>query len=82
MKSYAEIAGEVQALIACALNISTERVLEESVIADLSADSIQLFELLLAFEKEYEVETAYDDVVKLHTVRDVVEYVGRVKYGI
>lgn len=82
MKSYAEIAGEVRSFIARALNMATEGVVEESVIADLSADSIQLFELLLAFEKEYEVETVYEDVVKLHTVRDVVEYVGRVKYGI
>jgi len=81
MKTYQEISEEVRKIIADALHCPVEQVTESSVIADLSADSIQLFELLLAFEKAYGIETSYDDVVKLHTVEDVVKYVKRVKYS-
>ncbi len=82
MKNYSEIAKEVIELMATSLGANASAITEESIIADLSRDSIQLFELLLAFEKAYEVETAYEDVVKMHTVRDVIEYVSRIKYGI
>lgn len=78
----AQIAQEVITLIATSLGTSESMITEDSVIADLSRDSIQLFELLLAFEKAYELETAYEDVVKMQTVQDVVNYVGRVKYGL
>jgi acyl carrier protein len=82
MKTLDAVREEAYAVIAEALNISAVTIRDDALVADLSADSIQLFELLLAFERFYEIETAYDDVVRLHTVGDIVEYIGRVKYGI
>ena len=81
MKSRDEIFTEVVSVIATALNRPAEGMSEESKIAELSADSIQLFELLLAFEKHYEMETAYDDVVNLHTIGDIIDYLLRAKYA-
>ena len=81
MKDYQEIKEEVISLIASTLSISEGGVREEATLADLTEDSIQLFEVLLAFEKKYDIETAYDDVVQLHTVGDVVHYVQKMMYS-
>ncbi len=78
MKEYQDIKEEVIRLISDTLNIPSESVTETSAIADLSADSIQLFELLLAFERTYQVETSYDDIIGLRTVGDIILYIKRV----
>ncbi len=75
-----EINDEVKTIIARVCTIPKETIKDSDLIDSLSADSIQLFELLLAFEKFYEIEAAYDDVLKLETVGDIVAYVSRVVY--
>ena len=82
MKEYAEVSHEVRNLIADSLKIPPETVDNTSVIEDLSADSIQLFELLLAFESTYLLKTSYDDVVRMRTVDDVVRYIHVNKYSV
>lgn len=70
---------ELQAFIANTLGLEPERVTQESKLVDLSTDSIKLFELLMAFEKSYDFEVAYEDVIQLRTVDDIVEFVHRIK---
>ena len=41
---------------------------------DLGADSLDLFELVMALEDEYSVEIPSEDLEKLVTVGDVMEY--------
>jgi len=82
MKDYQKISDEVKTLIASSLGIPTETVFDESFLSDLSEDSIQLFELLLAFEQAYGIETTYQDVVHMHTVKDVIQYVKHIKYSV
>lgn len=79
-KSVDEIRDEVITIIARVCAVPTAQIQETDQIDTLSADSIQLFELLLAFEKFYEIETAYDDVLALETVGDIIAYVRRVVY--
>ena len=43
---------------------------------DLSADSLDLFELVMALEEEYGIEIAQEDMEKLKTVGDVVDYLA------
>lgn len=52
MKDFATIEVEVIDLISETLQIPREQVMVESQLTDISADSIQLFGLLLAFEKK------------------------------
>ena len=80
MKPYSEIAIEVKNLIATTLGQHIDTIDESLAISDLSQDSIKLFELLLAFEKQYAIETSYEDVLNLNTVADITKYVERVKY--
>jgi acyl carrier protein len=82
MKTRIEIFDEIQEVIATSLKIPQQTIADDTKIADLTEDSIQLFELLLSFEKKYQMETTYEDVVKLNTVGDIVTYVACTVYMI
>lgn len=62
-------------IIAEQLSVEEEIVTESSSFKeDLGADSLDLFELVMALEDEYSVEIPSEDLEKLATVGDVVEY--------
>ena len=42
---------------------------------DLGADSLDIVELVLAFEESFEIEVPDDDVAKMPTVAKAVEYI-------
>lgn len=42
---------------------------------DLGADSLDLFELVMALEEEYEVEIPTEDLEKIVTIGDVIAYI-------
>lgn len=42
---------------------------------DLGADSLDLFELVMALEEEYDVEIPTEDLERLSTVADVIQYI-------
>lgn len=52
-------------------NISTE----SSFIDDLGADSLDIVELIMALEEEFDIEIPDADAEKVSTVGDVVEYI-------
>ena len=57
------------------LGVSEDEVtLEASFKDDLDADSLDLFELVMALEEEYDVEIPSDDLTELNTVGDVINY--------
>ena len=82
MKTHPEVQNEVHELISRVLKQNQEAITDESRITDLSEDSIQLFELLITFEKFYEMSASYDDVVRLNTVGDIVSYIASTKYSL
>ena len=51
-----------------------EKMKEASFKEDLDADSLDLFELVMALEEEYDVEIPSDDLAELNTVGDVINY--------
>lgn len=62
-------------IIAENLNVAEEEIkLESNFKDDLGADSLDLFELVMAFEEEFGVEIPSEDLEKIATVADVVEY--------
>jgi len=62
-------------IIADQLSVSEDEVtLEASFKDDLDADSLDLFELVMALEEEYDVEIPSDDLAELNTVGDVINY--------
>lgn len=47
---------------------------EPSFKEDLGADSLDLFEMVMAFEEAFEVEIPSEDLEQIQTVGDVVKY--------
>mgnify|MGYP002764506166 CR=1 FL=1 len=59
------------------LNLDGVEITEDSSFKDdLGADSLDLFELTMALEDEYGIEIPSEDLEKIVTVGDVVEYVN------
>lgn len=48
-------------------------------IDDLGADSLDIVELIMAFEEEFNVEIPDDVAEKIKTVKDTVEYIDAAK---
>ena len=62
-------------IIAEQLNVDEYMITEASGFKeDLGADSLDLFELVMALEDEYSVEIPADDLTNLLTVGDVMNY--------
>ena len=66
---------KMKSIIAEQLNIdASEITLESSFKDDLNAESLDLFEIVMALEDNYGVEIPSEDLEKLLTVGDVVNY--------
>ena len=66
---------EMKELIAEGLNIDESRITKEASFKDdLGADSLDLFELVMALEDEYSVEIPAEDLQNLLTVGEVINY--------
>ena len=66
---------KMKEIIADQLGVSEDEVtLEASFKEDLDADSLDLFEFVMALEEEYDVEIPSDDLAVLNTVGDVINY--------
>ena len=68
---------KVMQIIQEQLSVDAERVKPEaSFIDDLGADSLDIVELVMAMEEEFEIEIPDEDAEKLRTVQDVLNYLG------
>lgn len=66
---------KMKEIIAEQLNVGAETITAESSFKeDLGADSLDLFELVMALEDEYSVEIPSEDLEKLTTVKAVMDY--------
>ena len=67
---------KLQKIIAEVLNLSEEEIRPDSTfVDDLGADSLDLFEMVMAFEEAFEVEIPSEDLEQITTVGDVVKYI-------
>ena len=71
-----EIGEKVKSIIVEQLGVPAEDVNPEaSFIEDLGADSLDIVELIMALEEEYDVEISDEDAEKIQSVGDAVKYV-------
>jgi acyl carrier protein len=66
---------KLKSVIAEQLNVDAADVkAEASFKDDLGADSLDLFEMVMALEEEFGVEIPSEDLEKIATVQDVMDY--------
>ena len=71
-----EIFEKVKSIIIEQLGAAEDAVtLEASFIDDLGADSLDIVELIMALEEEFDIEIPDADAEKVVTVGDVVDYI-------
>ncbi len=71
-----DVFGEVQAIIVEQLGLDEDKVTMDSRFReDLEADSLDIVELIMAFEDKFGGEISDEDAQNITTVKDVVEYI-------
>ena len=66
---------KIQEIIAEQLNLDQSEIKPESTFKDdLGADSLDLFELVMALEDEYSVEIPSEDLENITTVQAIMDY--------
>ena len=74
--SSEEIFEKIKEIIVEQLGVADTAVtMEASFIDDLGADSLDIVELIMALEEEFDLEIPDSDAEKVVTVGDVVEYI-------
>jgi acyl carrier protein len=74
------VADSVKTIIAEQLGVdAAEATPEASFTDDLGADSLDIVELVMAFEEEFEIEIPDEDAEKITTVQDAVDYIQKAK---
>ncbi len=75
-----DVAEKVKKIIVDQLGVSADEVKPEaSFVEDLGADSLDLTELIMAMEEEFDVEIADEDAQKLLKVQDAIAYIEEKK---
>ena len=67
---------KVKKIIAEKLSVDlTEDVPEAHFVDDLGADSLDLVELIMSMEEEFDIDISDEDAEKLATVKDAIAYI-------
>ncbi|MEI6603423.1 MAG: acyl carrier protein [Clostridia bacterium] len=67
---------KISKIIADQLGVDGSEIkLESSFIDDLGADSLDIVELIMAFEEEFDLEIPDSEAENIKTVNDAVEYI-------
>ncbi len=71
-----DIFEQVKKILCDQLDLDEEQVTEDSeVIDDLGADSLDIVDLVMTLEEEFDTEIPDEDIENLRTVGDIVKYV-------
>ncbi|MHB1041810.1 MAG: acyl carrier protein [Eubacteriales bacterium] len=67
---------KVKSIIVEQLGVEAEDVkMESSFVDDLGADSLDIVELVMALEEEFDIEIPDEDAEKIRTVGEAVKYI-------
>ncbi|MDR2533090.1 MAG: acyl carrier protein [Oscillospiraceae bacterium] len=76
MEDYKMIFEKVRSIIVEQLDVDEEKVtLTANIQDDLGADSLDIVDLVMSFEEEFDMEIPDDQVENIKTVGDIVKYI-------
>lgn len=71
---------KIKAIIAEVLNIDADSITEDTTfVDDLGADSLDIFQIIMGIEDEYDIELDNESVEQIQTVGDAVEAIRTIK---
>ena len=69
---------KLQEILADVLNVSTEDItMETTFVDDLGAASLDIFQIIMGIEEEFDIEIVNDEAEKITTVGDAVEQIRK-----
>lgn len=70
---------KLKAIIADVMNADTANITEETTfVDDLGADSLDIFQIVMGIEEEYDIEINNETVEQIQSVQDAVEAIRRI----
>jgi acyl carrier protein len=77
-EEIAKIQEKVRKIIAEKLSVDVSEVVPEAAfVDDLGADSLDLVELIMSMEEEFDIEISDDDSEKMVKVQDAYDYIAQ-----
>lgn len=71
---------KIKAIIAEVLNIDADSITEDTTfVDDLGAESLDIFQIIMGIEEEYDIELDNESVEQIQTVGDAVEAIRTIK---
>lgn len=71
---------KVRKVISAQLKTEEEKItLNSNIKEDLGADSVDILQMLMTLEDEYNVQIPDEKLIKFNTVNDIVEYLDSIK---
>ena len=68
---------KIKKIIAEKLGVDQEEVVPEATfVDDLGADSLDLVELIMSMEEEFDIEISDEDAEELLSVKDAIDYIN------
>ncbi len=78
----ASVFERVQSIVAERLSVDTEKVtMDAEFIGDLDADSLDLVEVIMALEQEFDLEIKDDEAENIRTVANAVNFIDEHQKG-
>ena len=69
---------KLQAIIADVLNVPKDDITPETTfVDDLGADSLDIFQIIIGIEEEFDIEIDNEEAEKITTVQDAVEQIKK-----
>lgn len=70
---------KLQKIIADVLNVDPNEVTPEATfVDDLGADSLDVFQIIMGIEEEFDIEISHESAEKINTVKDAVDCIKAV----
>jgi len=69
------IEDKVKTIIADQLEVDGDKLSAETTFEDIDADSLDIVELVMALEEEFDLEISDQEIENINTVGDVVKYI-------
>lgn len=69
------VEAKVKAIIAEQLEVAVDKLSTDTTFEDIDADSLDIVELVMALEEEFDLEISDQEIENINTVGDVVKYI-------